>query len=484
MIDKTRELALKILYKIDKEKSYSNIVLNELINQNKKELTNKDIGLISEIVYGTTTWRLTLDEIIKKYSKIKLKKISTWILNILRMGIYQIVFLDKIPKSAAVNESVNLAKRYGHKSSSNFVNAILRKVTAKDYEDFYEIKDDIQRISITNSMPIWIIEELAKQLGDMKKVEEIAINSNLKPHLSIRINNLKIAENKNREQEQIKDYKETEFAKKEKNINKQELIESLEEKDIKVKQGLLEDFLIIENAKNIENMEEFKQGFFTIQDETAGLIPIILEPKKTDAILDACSSPGGKTTYLAEMMENQGLIEAWDIHEHRTKLVENTAKRLGLTNIETRVNDATIYNEKYKEKFDKILLDVPCLGLGVLKRKPDIKWQKSKEDVEEITKTQKQILENCSHYLKKGGELVYSTCSILKEENENVINEFFSNHKEFQIEKIEIKENRKIQNKEFFEKYIENDNYFQVYQNDETDGFFICKLKKVAKSSY
>ena len=373
MIDKTRELALKILYKIDKEKAYSNIVLNEMINQNKKELTNKDIGLISEIVYGTTTWRLTLDEIIKKYSKIKLKKISNWILNILRMGIYQIVFLDKIPKSAAVNESVNLAKRYGHKSSSNFVNAILRKVSKKDYEDFYQIKDDIQRISITNSMPIWIIEELAKQLGDMKKVEEIAINSNVKPHLSIRINNLKI-----------------------KDDSKKDFIKRLEEKDIKIKQGLLKDFLIVENAKNIENMEEFRQGLFTIQDETAGLIPIILNPNKTDVILDACSSPGGKTTYLAELMENQGKIEAWDIHEHRTKLVENAAKRLGITNIETKVNDATIYNEKYKEKFDKILLDVPCLGIGVLRRKPDIKWQKSKEDIEEITKTQKQILENCS----------------------------------------------------------------------------------------
>ena len=269
MIDKTREIALKILYKIDKEKSYSNIVLNELINKNKKELTNKDIGLISEIVYGTTTWRLTLDEIIKKYSKIKLKKISTWILNVLRMGIYQIVFLDKIPKSAAVNESVNLAKRYGHKSSSNFVNAILRKVTARDYEDFYEIKDDIQRISITNSMPIWIIEELAKQLGDIKKVEKIAINSNLRPHLSIRINNLKIA------QENI-----------ENKIKKQDLIKRLEEKNIKVKPGLLEDFLIIQNAKNIEDMEEFKQGYFTIQDETAGLIPTILQPQKTDVILD------------------------------------------------------------------------------------------------------------------------------------------------------------------------------------------------------
>ena len=455
MIDKTRELALKILYKIDKEKAYSNIVLNEMINQNKKELKNKDIGLISEIVYGTTTWRLTLDEIIKKYSNIKLKKISNWILNILRMGIYQIVFLDKIPKSAAVNESVNLAKRYGHKSSSNFVNAILRKVSKKDYEDFYQIKNDIQRISITNSMPIWIIEELAKQLGDMKKVEEIAINSNVKPHLSIRINNLKI-----------------------KDDSKKDFIKRLEEKDIKIKQGLLKDFLIVENAKNIENMEEFRQGLFTIQDETAGLIPIILNPNKTDVILDACSSPGGKTTYLAEMMENQGKIEAWDIHEHRTKLVENTAKRLGITNIKTKVNDATIYDEKYKEKFDKILLDVPCLGLGVLRRKPDIKWQKSKEDIEEITKTQKQILENCSQYLKNGGELVYSTCSILKQENDNIINEFLNEHKEFYTEKINIKKNNKIQNKDFFEKYITNDNYLQVYQNNETDGFFICKMKK------
>lgn len=475
MIDKTREIALKILYKIDNEKAYSNIVLNEMIKQNKKELTNKDIGLISEIVYGTTTWRLTLDEIIKKYSKIKLKKISPWILNILRMGIYQIVFLDKIPKSAAVNESVTLAKRYGHKASSSFVNAILRKVTVKDYEKFFQLKDDIQRISITNSMPIWVVEELAKELS-MEKVEQIARNSNLRPDLSIRINNLQIADED--ELYKQKDQKESSGQKLKEKISKSDLIRRLEEKNIKVEQGLLKDFLILKNAKNIENMEEFRQGLFTIQDETAGLIPIILEPDKTDVILDACSSPGGKTTYLAEMMENQGKIEAWDIHEHRIKLVEKTAERLGITNIKTKVNDATIYNEKYKEKFDKILLDVPCLGLGVLKRKPDIKWQKNKEDIEEITKTQKQILENCSQYLKNGGELVYSTCSILKEENDNIINEFLSNHKEFYTEKINIKRNDKIRNKEFFEKCIINDNYLQVYQNNETDGFFICKLKK------
>ena len=468
MIDKTRELALKILYKIDKENAYSNIALNEMIKKNKKELTNKDIGLISEIVYGTTTWKLTLDEIIKKYSKIKLKKISTWILNILRMGIYQIIFLDKIPKSAAVNESVNLSKRYGHKSSSNFVNAILRKVTRKDYEDFYKIKDDIQRISFTNSMPMWIIEELKIQLKDIKKVEEIAKNSNLRPHLSIRINNLKIVDNNNEKN-------------KKEEINKENLIKKLEDKNIEVKSGLLKDFLILENAKNIENIEEFKQGYFTIQDETAGLIPIMLDPKETDVILDSCSSPGGKTTYLSEMMDNKGKIEAWDIHEHRTKLVENTAKRLGVTNIEAKVNDATIYNENYKEKFDKILLDVPCLGLGVLKRKPDIKWQKQKQDIKEITKTQKQILETCSQYLKKGGVLVYSTCSILKEENEDIIEEFLKKHKDFKIEKLNIEKNKRIINQEFFKKFNRNNEYLQVYQNEKTDGFFICKLVKYKK---
>lgn len=180
MIDKTREIALKTLYKIDKEKAYSNIVLNEMIKQNKGKLQDRDISLITEIIYGTTTWQLTLDEIIKKYSKIKLKKISTWILNILRMGVYQIIFLDKIPKSAAVNESVELAKRYGHKSSSNFVNAILRKVNKEDYEELFNIKNDIERISKTYSIPTWILQKLTEKL-EIQDIEEIAKASNLKP---------------------------------------------------------------------------------------------------------------------------------------------------------------------------------------------------------------------------------------------------------------------------------------------------------------
>lgn len=455
-MDIARETALKILYKIDAEKAYSNIVLNGEIKKQKENLHGKDIGLISEIVYGVTTWRITLDEIIKKYSKIRLKKISKWILNILRMSIYQIIFLDKIPKSAAVNEGINLAKKYGNRGSIGFVNAVLRKVDKKDYTELFEEKDNMKRISITTSMPEWIILELKKEGLSIEKIEEICKNSNIRPNVSIRVNTLK--------------------------INKQELKERLKAKGVEVKDGILNDFLILNKIKDIENLEEFTQGYFTVQDEVAGLTSLVLNPQSGESVLDACSSPGGKTTYLAELMNNKGNIEATDIHEHRTKLVANAANRLGINIIKTSVQDATIYNENYKEKFDKILLDVPCLGIGVLKRKPDIKWQKEQKDIEEISKIQYKILENCSKYLKKNGEIVYSTCSIFKEENEDIIEKFIKDNLEFQIEKFDFEKNSKLKNEKnanlFFQKYIKNCKYLQVYQNEKTDGFFICKMTK------
>lgn len=455
-MDIARETALKILYKIDEEKAYSNIVLNSEIKKQKEKLQRKDIGLISEIVYGVTTWRITLDEIIEKYSKIKLKKISKWILNILRMSIYQIIFLDKIPKSAAVNEGVNLAKKYGNRGSIGFVNAVLRKVDKKDYTELFEEKDNIKRISITTSMPEWIILELKKEGVSIDKIEEICKNSNIRPSISVRINNLK--------------------------ISKQELKEKLQAKGIKTEDGILNDFLILNNMKDIENLEEFTQGYFTVQDEVAGLTALVLNPQPGENVLDACSSPGGKTTYLAELMKNQGNIVATDIHEHRTKLVESAAKRLGINIIKTSVQDATIFNEKYKEKFDKILLDVPCLGIGVLKRKPDIKWQKEQKDVDKISKIQYKILENCSKYLKKNGEIVYSTCSVFKKENEGIIEKFVKNNLEFQIEKFDFEKNSQLKNEKkanlFFQNYIKNCKYLEVYQNKKTDGFFICKMTK------
>ena len=441
-MDIVREIALKALYKIDKEEAYVNIALDEIIKENKRKLEDRDIGFVSEIVYGVTTWKLTIDEIIKKYSKLRIKKISPWILNILRMGIYQIVFLDRVPKSAAVNESVNLAKRYGHRGSSNFVNAILRKVEKKDYETFFEIENPMERISKTTSMPIWIIEELLKE-NDIEKVEEICKASNLKPKVEVRINRLK--------------------------TDKQELEKLLKERNITFQEGKIKDFFVLEKTKNIEQLDLFRQGYFTIQDEGAGLIAKIVDPKSNEVILDACSSPGGKTTYMAELMDDKGEIIAWDLHSHRIKLVEETAKRLGIHIVKTECQDATIYKEEYKEKFDKILLDVPCLGIGVLKRKPDIKWKRKPEDIEEITQIQQNILETCAKYLKPNGQLVYSTCSIFKEENDSIIDKFLQKNTNFVYSKIEIPD---------LENNTEKVNKIQLYQNEETDGFFMCKLQK------
>lgn len=431
-VDFARELAIKILYKIEEDNGYSNLVLDEYIQKEREKLNAKDIGLISEIVYGTISWKLTIDTILQKHSNIKINKISKWIKIILRAGIYQIIFLDKIPKSAAVNESVNLCKKYGYKSVG-FVNAILRKVDKSDYEELKNIKNDNERISKVYSMPEWIVEKLVEQYG-ISKTEEICINSNLKPAITIRVNTLK--------------------------NTIEELKQKLDERNILWENAGTPNFLHLKNIKNVSNLDLFKEGFFTIQDEGAGKIGLVLNPKQEETLLDACSAPGGKTTHLAELMGNKGQILAWDIHSHRVNLVEQNAKRLGISIIETHEKDACEYDSKYENKFDKILLDVPCMGLGVCKRKPDIKWQKTEEEISEITQVQEDILQICSRYLKQGGELVYSTCSILKEENEDIIEKFLEE------EKSGIKTNFELICKTV------------ILPNSQTDGFFICKLKK------
>lgn len=435
-LDFAREIALKAIYEIDVEQAYSNIVLDKYLDKYRERLNIKDINLISEIVYGVITWKLTIDTIIQKYSNTKLNKISKWVLNILRIGTYQILFLDKIPKSAAVNECVNLTKKYGFKSAS-FVNAVLRKIEKSDYDELNKIENDIERISKLNSIPMWIVEELLKQY-DIEVVQEICKYSNERPQLTIRINTLK--------------------------STKAEIIEKLKEKNIEYQESKIEDFLHLKNVKNISELDLFKEGLITVQDEGAGKIGKVLSAKEGNKVLDACSAPGGKTTHIAQLMNNRGTIIAWDLHKHRLQLVEENAKRLGISIIQTEQRDATKFQEKLIDSFDKILLDVPCLGIGVIKRKPDIKWQRKKEDIDEITKIQLKILKNCSKYLKIGGELVYSTCSILKNENEDIIEKF--------IKEVTDETCRKT---EKFEKIYEE----IILPNKLTDGFYIAKIKRI-----
>lgn len=431
-IDFARNIALKSLYEINIKQAYSNIGLDKFINENREKLSNLDINFISELVYGVVTWKLTLEYIIQKYSKTKIKKMSDWVKNILYLGSYQIIFLDKVPKSAAVNESVNLCKKYNFKSVG-LVNAILRKIEKSDYKELSNITNSITRISLKYSMPEWIVKKFCDEYGE-EETANICQNLNLRPNISVRINRLK---------------------------GKMDLGEK----------GILEDFRTITGTKNITKTKEYIEGNITIQDEAAGLSSFVLAPKEGEIVLDACSAPGGKSTYLAELMHNKGKIVAWDIYEERLKQVEQNAKRLGIDIIQTEVHDATKLKEEYVEKFDKILLDVPCLGLGVIRRKPDIKWNRQEEDIKEISDIQFNILKTCSKYLKRNGTLVYSTCSMLKEENDAIIEKFI---KEENFETVNIEE--QIPNE--FSKITTKD-MVQFLPSQKHDGFFITMLKKI-----
>ena len=421
-----RELAINVLYKVEFGEGYSNVTLDKELN--KSDLEPVDKAFASELVYGVLTWKITLDEIIKMYSSIKIKKISPWILNILRTGIYQIVFLDKVPESAAVNESVKLAKQYGHEASSKFVNAILRKIEKNEMEKLLAyiatkpiLEDEI--ISIVTSHPLWMVDELLKEY-DKKFVTELLNANNITPEITLRSNRIK--------------------------TTRDELYKLLLLKKIDCKKGNLEDSI------KVRKMSDFNGKLFTVQDEAAQLACLKLAPEAGEVVLDACSAPGGKTTYLAEIMENKGKIEAWDIHPHRVRLVEEAAKKLDIDIIHATVHDATIVMPNYKEKFDKILLDVPCSGLGVIRKKPDIKWTRQPEDFEELMSVQEKILDTCSEYLKSGGRMVYSTCTVLKRENEEQIEKLLLTHRDFML--------------------VEQTKLFPNV--NETDGFYIAVLEK------
>lgn len=421
-----RELAINVLYKIEVGEAYSNTTLNKELE--KSDLNSLDKSLASELVYGVMTWKLTLDEIIARYSSIKLKKISPWIINILRIGIYQIAFLDKIPESAAVNESVKLAKKYGHEASAKFVNAILRKIEKNEMDKLVDYiatkpKMDNEIISILTSHPIWLVDELLKEY-DKKFVMGLLNANNITPDITIRVNTLR--------------------------TTREELKKLLELKNVDCKLGKLPDSILAKKMNNFEGQ------LYVVQDEAAQLTCLKLEPKEGDYVLDACAAPGGKTTYLAQLMNNNGKIDAWDVHESRVKLIKEASDKLGLTIINERTRDASLYYTELLEKYDKILLDVPCTGLGVIRKKPDIKWTRKPEDIEEIVNIQYRILDNCSRYLKSEGTMVYSTCTVLSKENGIQIRRFLEEHKDFEL--------------------LEEINLYPHI--DETDGFYIAKLRR------
>ena len=439
---KAREIAYKVLLDIEKNKNYSNMAINKHFKDVK--MSNQDRGLATEIIYGVIENKYYIDYMIDKLSKVKTNKMEIYVKTLLRMGIYQIMFLNSISDYAAVNETVNLAKKKNSKVSG-FINGILRNVIRQKEEiGKVKTKDDVDYLAIKYSYDKWMIRNWMIHFGK-EFTEELLEANNERPNIYLRTNTLK--------------------------ITRDELIKKLEKQNIKAeKVNVVEEAIKVEHLKDIENNNLYKEGLFTVQDVSSMLVGKVMNPKENLLVLDVCSAPGGKTTHMATLMNNTGQVVSRDIYDHKLKLIKAASKRLGLTNVDVEEFDGMKLDRESIGKFDYVLADVPCSGLGIIRRKPEIKY-KEKEEFRQLPPIQKKILENASKYVKVGGTLIYSTCTIQDSENIDVVNEFLQKNKNFEL--VPIKEvNVDLENQE--------KGYMKIYPNvHNMDGFFISKLIRV-----
>lgn len=447
--DAARETALKILYEINEKGAYSNIALNKHFSAH--DLSDRDRAFITELVYGVVKWKLTLDRTVAACSEIRMEKLSPWIKNILRLGTYQLLYLTRVPASAAVNESVNLARRYGHKASAGYVNAVLRNIAGGGGKDIVpdRAKDPVGHLSVRYSYPKWITERFVDLLGE-EFAERLLEAGNRVPDLTVRANTLK--------------------------TSAEGLIESLKSEGVESLPGkYVREAVIIKSQVSVTGLEAFRNGLFQVQDESSMLPAIVLAPQPGEKVLDACSAPGGKATHMAQLMRNSGLITAMDIHEHKLKLIKDAADRLGTGIIRTELHDAAIPVPQHEGAYDRVLLDAPCSGLGIIRRKPDIKWSKESRDVGSITALQRRLINSVSKAVRPGGVMVYSTCTLLPEENERIVRDFLNDNDDF------CEDNIAALLPPGLSKYARGC-MLQVYPNrDGTDGFFIARLARKVK---
>lgn len=426
-MENTRYFTLKLLNRTFENDGFSNIMLDNALS--KSDLDNQGKSFVSALYYGVIERKITLDHIISKYAN---RKIDSDIKNILRMGIYQLKYMDSVPDCAGVNESVNLVHKIRKVSAKSFVNAVLRKFI-RDGKNIDYPEDRIKRYSVMYSVPEQLVKKLDDEYGERYMISLLE-SSVTAPPVTVRMNNLKTTQ---------------------------------------------EEFVTLTSAvpyEKIENCFEikgkvtgtkaFEKGFFHVQDIASQLCCMALSPAPNDIVFDMCASPGGKTFTLAELMQGKGQVFSFDLYPQRVKLIQDGAERLGLENIKTAVGDATVFNEKLPQA-DKILCDVVCSGLGVIRRKPEIKY-KDLKSFEELPEIQYSILENASRYLKKGGEIVYSTCTLNRAENDEVIKKFLEEHTEF--EAIPFLEN--------LGEPFGTGMVTLVPAFFGSDGFFIAKLRK------
>ena len=434
-----RGIAVKILNRVDRTDAYLDKLLE--IEIKNSELKSEDKALLFEIVHGVIRWLGKIDWVLNGFYKGQFSKCIPNVKNSMRVALYQILFLDKIPDYAAVNESVEFVKKLQGEKSANLTNAVLRNIIRnKDGIRFPdEKKDTVNYLSAFYSHPNWLVKRWVNRFGK-DFTTKLLIANNERPKHTLRINNLK--------------------------TNPDELKTLLSEVGLNHSAGkYIEDYLQLSTLTNITNWEYFKKGYFSIQDESTGMACKILDAKPGMKVLDLCAAPGGKTTFIADRMKNEGEIVALDKFESRLDIFKKNIERLGITNVRAVAKDALEFNEN---DFDRVLADVPCTGLGTLTKKPDIKWKKDLSDVRNLAKIQLELLEKSAGLVKVGGYVVYSTCTIEPEENIDVVNKFLEKNSNFEL--INVKG-------EIQDSLIDENGCAQSFPNKHNmDGAFAAKL--------
>ena len=434
-----RLTAVKLLLKMESSASYSNILLDSALSE--QGLSEREKAFAAALFYGVTERRLTLDYIIEQNSRIPFRKLEKEAIAVLRAGFYQLLYMPSVPESAAVNESVKLCRKLKAFGAEGFVNGMLRSFIRNGKQISFEGLDEVKTLSLKYSCPEWIAAKWLREYGEENAIKAMEASLGAPP-LYARVNSTKVTDD--------------------------ELVNLLKKEGIKAERNpRLNGCIRLEKAGEIEQLDAFKAGLFHVQDVSSQLCCLTLRPIVNETVIDICAAPGGKTFTMAELMGNNGRVLSLDLYDGRVNLIAEGAKRLGLRIVEPRQNNAVKFSAELPLA-DRVLCDVPCSGLGVIRRKPEIKY-KSEEEFEELPRLQRAILEVSSRYVREGGTLVYSTCTLSRAENDEVARDFAENHPEFSpiVQTIPYESAENSPTRTFFP------------EKDGGDGFFTASFRRI-----
>ncbi|WP_031516174.1 16S rRNA (cytosine(967)-C(5))-methyltransferase RsmB [Desulfofalx alkaliphila] len=443
-----RELALKVLTAVDEEGAYANLALNRVLERYRPQ--KLDRAFATELAYGTLRTLNTLDWVLSMFLKQPLASQSTAVRGILRMGTYQLLFMDRVPPSAACNEAVELTKKYATPGVVKFVNGVLRNITRNLHKIQYpDLENDaVGHISLKYSHPTWMVKRWLNEFGLQETIALCKANNQTPPN-TVRTNTLR--------------------------ISREELLTRLQDEGVKAQPtSYAPEGLNLDGFLSLRALPSFQQGLFQVQDESSMLVGHAISPHAGAKVIDCAAAPGGKSTHMAQLMGNEGKVIALDVHPHKLNLIQDNCRRLGISIIEGRVGDARDIPEQLRQWADYVLLDAPCSGLGVLRRRPDARWRKESYHISSIVKLQQEMLDSVSKCVRPGGVLLYSTCTITEEENIRQVKSFLDRHKEFELEPLTPYISEKLSDEPGVK-----EGYIQLLPHVHgMDGFFIARMKK------